>query len=175
MQVARISAWLPCLGLLLLVNAGCGIQGEEVVIPPKTNGGHDGHDHGDAAHPHEGPHHGSLIELGDEEYHAELVHDEDAGTVTIFVLDAAAKAAVPVEATELVVNLSHDGQATQYKLPATPDALDPAGQSSKFTSADPGLAEALDTEGTQAQLVIQIAGKQYRGTIEHDHDHDAHD
>ena len=33
----------------------------------------DEHEHD---HPSEGPHHGSLIELGKEAYHAELVHDE---------------------------------------------------------------------------------------------------
>ncbi len=41
------------------------------------------------SHPTEGPHHGTLIELGKEEYHAELVHDDKM--VTIYILDSAAK------------------------------------------------------------------------------------
>ena len=43
------------------------------------------HDHGHA-HPSEGPHHGALIELGKEDYHAEIVHDEKTDTVTIYIL-----------------------------------------------------------------------------------------
>lgn len=41
-------------------------------LPPSTTDDHAGH-----AHPTEGPHGGDLIELGNEEYHAELVHPED--------------------------------------------------------------------------------------------------
>ena len=48
------------------------------------------------AHPTEGPHHGSLIELGKEDYHAEFVHDDTTDTVTIYILDAAAAKAVPI-------------------------------------------------------------------------------
>ena len=51
--------------------------------------GHDGH-----AHPEHGPNGGELFELGAEEYHAELLHDDDAQTVTINLLDSAAKEAV---------------------------------------------------------------------------------
>ncbi|MCE2751496.1 MAG: hypothetical protein LW720_06355 [Pirellula sp.] len=36
------------------------------------------------AHPSEGPHHGSLVELGKEEFHAELVHDSKSVTIYIF-------------------------------------------------------------------------------------------
>jgi len=132
---------------------------------------HDGHEDGDEhGHPSEGPHHGSLIELGIEEYHAELVHDEASGSVTIYVLDSAAKNAVPIEATEVRVNLSHDGEAEQFTLAASPDAGDPVGKSSRFVSTEEELAEDLDYEGTEAKLVITIGGKQYRGAIEHEHE-----
>ncbi|UUO04923.1 hypothetical protein M4951_16195 [Blastopirellula sp. J2-11] len=133
---------------------------------------HDGHDHD---HPSEGPHGGSLIELGAEEYHAELVHDEKAGSVTIYLLDSAAKVATPIDATELTINLKHDGMGEQFKLTASPDAGDPTGKSSKFVSSDAELAEDLDHEGADAQLVVTIGGKQYRGAVAHDHDHEGHD
>jgi len=49
----------------------------------------DAHEHADAhAHASGGPHGGSMLELG--EYHAELVHDDAAGTVTVYILDGAA-------------------------------------------------------------------------------------
>ena len=130
----------------------------------------DGHDHD--AHPTEGPHHGHLIELGGEEYHAELVHDEDAGTVTIYILDGAAKKTVPIEATDIVINLRHDGKGEQFKLSASPDQDDPKGKSSRFVSNDQELSEDLHAEDAEVQLVLKIAGKSYRGAVEHDHEHD---
>jgi len=159
---------------------GCGSSTE---APPKASSHadhdeHDDHEDGDEhGHPSEGPHHGSLIELGNnEKYHAELVHDETSGSVTIYVLDSAAKNAVPIEATEVRVNLSHDGEAEQFTLAASPDAGDPSGKSSRFVSTEEELAEDLDHDGTEAKLVITIGGKQYRGAIEHDHDgHDEHE
>lgn len=129
--------------------------------------GADDHAH---AHPSEGLHHGDLIELGNEEYHAELVHGE-GGEVTIYVLDSAAKVAVPIEATEVTINLTHDGEAEQFKLVASPDTGDVAGKSSRFTLKDKHLAEDLDAKGTVAKLVLTINGTQYTGKIDHDHDH----
>ncbi len=136
---------------------------------------HDAHPHDDHAHPSEGPHHGSLIELGNEDYHGELVHDHATGSVTIYLLDSAVKNAVPIEATELLVNLTHDGEAEQFKLAASPQAEDPSGKSSRFVTTDEHLGEDLDHEGTEAKLVVTIAGKQYRGDIHHDHNHEGHD
>jgi hypothetical protein len=66
-----------------------------------------GHVH---AHPTEGPHHGALIELGREDYHAELVHDDATNTVTIYMLDGAAKDAVAIDAKQLTVNLLVGGK-----------------------------------------------------------------
>lgn len=126
-------------------------------------------------HPTEGPHQGSLIELGNEEYHAELVHDEQTASIAIYILGSSATQAVPIDATELTVNLSRDGQAEQFSLAASPEPSDPAGQSSRFTSSDPELAESLDNADAEAQLVVTINGKQYRGAIAHDHAGHAHE
>lgn len=135
--------------------------------------------HGEAgahAHPTEGPHHGGLIELGNEEYHAELVHDDEAGSVTIYVLDSAATQQVPIDATEITINATHDGKPEQFSLAASPDANDPEGKSSRFVSTDKELAMHLDEEGAEPRLVLTIDGKSYRGTIQHDHEgHDDHD
>ncbi len=154
---------------------GCAPQpGTEGTTKTESESGHDGHDHGDHGHPSEGPHHGSLIELGNEEYHAELVHDDAAGTVTIYVLNAAATQAVPIEATEVTINAKHDGTPEQFKLAATPEPNDPEGKSSKFVSSDAELATHLDEEGAEPTLVLMINGKSFRGTIAHDHDDHDH-
>ena len=119
------------------------------------------------SHPTEGPHHGTLIELGKEEYHAELVHDDK--TVTIYILDSAAKTAVPIDSLELVINLVHDGKPEQFKLAASPDAGDPSGKSSRFALQDAELIEELEHAHAAAKLSVLIGGKSYRGDIKHDH------
>ncbi len=174
-------------GVAILLMSGCADSSSETTtstdpgLPPDTadagHDDHDGHDHDDHeghdhGHPSEGPHHGSLIELGGEEYHAEFVHDEDAGTVTIYILDGAAKEAVAIDATEIAINLKHDGKGEQFKLAASPDEGDPQGKSSRFVSADKELGEDLHHEDADASLVLKINGKSYRGAISHDQDHD---
>lgn len=138
--------------------------------PPPAMDSHEGHDH-----PSEGPHHGDLVELGNEEFHAEVVHGE-AGSVTVYILDSAAKVAVPIDATELTINVSHDGKAEQFKLAAEREDSDPEGKSSRFTIKDEELASDLDSHDATAKLVVSINGKSYSGKIEHQHEGEhAHD
>jgi hypothetical protein len=161
--------------MFFLALAGCGGQSSGPsgsIAGVETGAPSGGADH---AHGAEGPHGGSLIELGNEEYHAEMVHDEQAGTITIYVLDSAAKTGVPIEATEVVINLKHEGRGEQFKLAASTESTDPAGQSSRFVSSDAELAADLDHEDAEAELVVMIQGKPYRGAIEHHHGHDEHD
>ena len=131
-------------------------------------------EHGEHVHPSEGPHGGSIIELGNEAYHAELVHDDTAKTVTIYLLDSAAKVSSPIDAVEVIINLNHDEQSEQFKVAASADANDPAGKSSRFLSTSADLAEDLDHEDAEAHLVVTIDGKQYRGEIHHDHEGHQH-
>ncbi|MFK7776819.1 MAG: hypothetical protein QM501_01695, partial [Gimesia sp.] len=105
-----------------------------------------GHDH-----PSEGPHHGSLIELGKEAYHAELVHDEKNGSVTIYILDGAVKKSVPIKAESVLINVKHDGKGQQFTLAAAPDANDPEGQSSRFITKDKAVGELLEDHDTEAR------------------------
>lgn len=153
-----------------------GETGELGDAPPETvavDAAHDDHEGHDHAHPEHGPNGGDLIELGEEEYHAELVHD--AGAVTIDILDSAAKEAVPIEATDVTINLKHDGKPEQFKLAAAPQEGDGEGKSSRFTAEDADLASHLDEEGAGARLMVTIAGKSFNGAIEHHHGHEGHD
>ena len=136
-----------------------------------TGGKNDPHKHGAADHPEEGPHKGHLIELGKEEYHAEVTHDEATKTVTIYLLDGAAKKAVPIPAKEIVLNLVVNGKPTQAKLAATPLEGEPAGQSSRFSIVDEAVLEALEAPKTTGKLNVTIAGKPFVGNVEH-HEHE---
>ncbi len=124
------------------------------------------------AHPSKGPHKGSLIELGEEEYHAEIVHDEEAGSVTVYLLGSDAKTVVATEAKDVAVNAKVKGKAVQLKLKASPQKGDKTGTSSRFASKSKELMELLDDHDVKPILRVAIAGKTFNGKIEHDHDHE---
>lgn len=150
--------------ILTLVLAGCGGQN----AAPVADAGHDEH-----AHDHEhsaGPHGGDILELG--EYHGELVHNHDDGSVTVYILDGAATSNVPVDAKEAVINITREGLAKQFTLAASPVEGDPEGWSSRFISSEAELATELDGEGTAAVFSVEINGEPHRAMVEHKHDHD---
>ncbi len=153
---------------------GTDVTGETAPIgdlPPDTIDDH-AHEH---AHPSEGPHHGDLVELGNEEYHGEVVHDEGTGGVTIYILDGSATTQVAIDAPHVAVNVKHDGKPEQFKLAASPEEGEAAGNSSRFVTDDAELGQLLDEEGSNPQLVVKISGKSFRGSISHNHDHAGHD
>lgn len=171
---------LSCLILaaaVALAFSGCGGDSHPAASDHSKKGNDhkagDGNEHAGEAHAEEGPHHGHLIELGEEEYHAELTHDEVAKTVTVYLLDGAAKSAVAIADAEITLNLVVGGKPTQFKLLAKPQEGDPEGQASCFSLADEALLEALEAPKTSGRLNITIKGKDFVGTVEH-HDHDEH-
>lgn len=138
-----------------------------VSTPPATaTSAHD--DHG-----HEGPHHGVIVELGNEEYHAEVVHDDATGAVTVYLLDSSAKKSATTTATEVTINLKHGDTPEQFKLAAQPEEGNPAGQTSRFTITDKKLIEHLDDAASAAKLNITVGETPYSGAIPAD-DHTDH-
>lgn len=165
----RQRGFLGCITLLVVglpLTWGCGTEGAK---PKAESAGHSEHEH---AHSDEGPHHGQLIELGKEEYHAEMLHDDLAHKITIYLLDGSAKKSVAIAEKELTLNIVADGKPQQFKLPAMPLSEDSAGQSSRFELTDQTLCEALDDPKTTGRLNITIAGKPYAGEVSHDHEHE---
>jgi hypothetical protein len=158
-------ALVTSLGLFAV---GCNSESSGPAAPPaQGEAAHAGHDH-----PMAGPHGGDLIELGNEEYHAEIVHENEA---TVYLLDGSAKAAVAIDAAEVMVNVSHDGQAEQFRLAANPDAQDSEGKASRFSSNDAELLADLKGGVAEVELVVTIEGKQFRGSLHHEHGEDDHD
>lgn len=139
-----------------------------------TAGGGDEHDH---EHDHAlGPNGGDIIELGDEAYHAELVHKKKSSLVAVYLLDGEMKNAVPIEAQGITLNLTVEGNPAQYKLAAAPLEGEADGQSSRFELDDAILADLLSSsDEVTGRLNVTIAGTDYVGEIDHHgHDH-AHD
>jgi hypothetical protein len=125
-------------------------------------------------HEHEeGPHHGHLVELGEEEYHAEVVFDPKTATITIYTLDSTAKKPAPTDAKELKLELAIAGQPKSFAGKAVPDAGDPPNKSSRFEVADnPDVkANLKDEEDLKGSVTAKIGGKTYTGKIVHEHEH----
>lgn len=156
---------------------GCSSETKPPTIAEEKATSHAKEEHADEhAHPSHGPHDGDLIELGEEEYHAEFVHDEKTSDVTIYILDSAAKKAVPIDSAEIFINLKHDGKPEQHKLTAEPQEGEGPGKTSRFVSKkNEDLCHAIEEEGTDARLQLTIAGKSFTGKIAHEHDHEGHD
>jgi len=168
----KLSSILVIAGILHLpLYAGCEKPGVKPVAHSEPAAG--GDQHVEAGHPKKGPHGGQLIELGNEEYHAELVHDEKAHRITIYVLDSAGKQSVPTAPEPVSINLLASGKPAQFSLPSVRQESDPAGKSSRFEVVDEKLCEAMDGENAKARLNITIAGKAFVGSMEH-HDHAGH-
>lgn len=150
-----------------LMYSGC--NGKPAGDKPAAHAEHEEH-----AHPSEGPHHGHLIELGQEEYHAELVHDAATKTVTIYLLDGSASKPVPISEPDVIVNMVVEGTPIQAKLTASPQEGDPAGQASRFSISDEKLLESLEAERASGRLNVTIGGKPYTGEIKHQR-HEEHE
>lgn len=150
----------------MLLVGGIGCSSGDTTTAPATKTSHVRADH-----PEKGPHQGALIELGDEEYHAELVHDEKQDTVTIYILDSAATDAVPIEMDTITIHVRGKGGSQKFPLKADRIDGEPEGTSSRFSSSDEKLHQAIDAKGAEARLQLTINGQSYSGDLPHDHGH----
>jgi hypothetical protein len=155
-----------------------GAQGTSLCCPVSAASTHDDHAHDDHGHQHaaEGPHGGQLIELGDGQYRAELVHDKAAHTVTVYLLDAEAKGPAASDRTEITLQLFEDGQFGDYTLEAVPGDAGEAGPS-QFAIVNEKLSDALlGSDEVRGRLQVSIQGKPLIGIIEHhSHEQSHHD
>jgi len=127
------------------------------------------------AHEHgaKGPHGGGLIELGEEEFHGEVVVDHDDHAVRVFLLGKDAKTAATTTAKE--VTLTPKGKDA-LKLTAKPQAGDGEGKTSQFELVDDKIVhELMDAGFIHGVLRVTIGDKPYTGDVDYhldgDHDH----
>ncbi len=121
-------------------------------------------------HPDHGPHDGDLIELGDGDYHGELLHDDKS--LTIWILDGAAAETVAAGAGDAVVNGIYGDERQQFVLTPQPQDGDAEGMASCFVSDDATLLEWLERPIARLRISVSIDGAPWAGSIVHDHDHD---
>ncbi len=162
------------LGLSGLAGCGGGDKGGDYRTFDKgKDTAHDA-EHGHAhTHDHEqGPHKGELIELGEEEFHAEVVFDEEGNKVTLYLLGADAKTAVPVEAKELSLEMPGKDAPVTHALAAVPQDGDGEGKSSRFEIKSEDLIEAFHHDPKSVgKFKVTLGGKEFTGEIKHSHEH----
>ena len=124
------------------------------------NHDHAGHDHD---HTSAGPHGGQIIELGEEEYHAEFLHDDSRQKIGVHMLDSSAAKPAPIDATSIVINCMVAGKPAQFTLNAVAQEGEAAGTASYFELVSKELSDALDAEGANPRLNVTISGKPYVG------------
>lgn len=114
-------------------------------------------------HGEKGPRGGELLEVGDkEDTHAELVHDEKAGKLTLYLLAKDLKTAVAIKDAPKLNLKAKDGNK-QMDLKAV-DAKD--GAASKFEATD----DALKADPLDGRIAVTLAdGKKYNVNLKHEH------
>ena len=124
-----------------------------------------------------GPHGGQLLDLGEHEYMAEVVFNEDAPkSITVYLIEHDDNSKTVLSADEkLTINgLKVDGQEISLTLAAKPQEGDADGKTSRFEISGDDIPEGIEDmhELEDGRFSVMIDGKSYSGTIEHDHDDD---
>jgi hypothetical protein len=103
-------------------------------------------------HEHHAPHKGTLVELGEELAHLELVLNAQTGTLTVYVLDGEAEQSVRIAqpAIELALRLPGSPKDLVLTLPAVANPLtgEAVGQTSQFQLQHAALKGAPRFSGT---------------------------
>jgi hypothetical protein len=100
-----------------------------------------GHDH--HGHSHHAPHNGTLVALGDEAAHLELVLDAAAGELTGYVLDGEAEKSIRIKQPQIALQLSggdlKSSASVVLKAVENPLTGEKAGDTSEFAAKSASL------------------------------------
>ena len=125
------------------------------------------------AHVH-GPNGGHIVELGEEEFHAEVAMDKDR-KLTIYLLDGEVKNAKPVANGTLQIATKVDGKEVVLDLVAAPLDTEKDGQCSRFElSADKVPGAVMDIEGLTGDLTLKFGEKSLKTSLTEEHAHEGH-
>lgn len=116
-------------------------------------------DEDDGGHAHQAPHGGSLIELGEEFAHLELVLDTATGRLTAYVLDGEAEQAVRLAQSSIAMSLTVPEVLKPIDVTFAPveNALtgEKAGDTSQFVATVPALQGRKTFRGTVTAVTIR--------------------
>ena len=135
------------------------------------------HDHAthDGAHLHygAGPHGGTVLELGGDDFHAELVFDHDSHAIRVFLYGGDAKTPLPSKAPHATLVLDKDKSITLRSLPLEGESN---GMSSRFELVDENLVhEILEKGFLHGDLEVEIDGKPFKSHLDIHFDNEKHE
>jgi hypothetical protein len=112
-------------------------------------------------HEHSAPHGGTLIELGEEFAHLEIVLDAATGKLTAYALDGEAEKAVRLKQSDIEITIINP--AAVIKLSGVANSLtgETATETSEFAGQSDTLKGVSNFDG--AICVVTIKGKQFKG------------
>ena len=134
---------LLCIALAAGFIGGC--SKSETAVPAKTAPHHE----------HKPPHGGAPIELGEEEYHVELVRDAASGKLQAFVMDGELENFVRIAAPSLEVTAQVAGK--EKKLIFQPVANTATGETAGDTSLFEAQADWIKTTPEFDAVLKEVA------------------
>lgn len=108
-------------------------------------------------HAHAAPHGGTLVEVGEHQFNLELVRDADAGTLTVYVLDAHAENFLRLSQRAIEVVVILKGRTEKLSLAAIANELsgETVGDTSQFTAQADWLKRDGEFKGRIVALEIR--------------------
>lgn len=166
--------WLSCFAMWLVL--GCSEDPDARTFSDEDDVENtepiEAHDHAHA------PHGGLYAVFGAEEYHGEIVFDEEVGDLTVYILGSDGKTPYPITEEQVAVHMDLlGGEHLQLSLQAAPEAGDPEGASSRFLLAKEHVPDEVHT-ADKVTIIATIDGEEYEGDVireEHAHDHGVDD
>lgn len=112
-------------------------------------------------HEHSSPHGGTLVELGEEFAHLEIVLDAATGKLTAYALDGEAEKAVRLKQPEIEITIANP--ATVVKLSGVANSLtgETASDTSEFAGQSDALKGAAGFDGVIRAVTIK--GQPFKG------------
>lgn len=161
------------IGLALFV--GCSSKDETRTFDAKDS---DASAEAEHAHDHEhehGPNGGHLLEVGEEQYHLEVVFDDKGRTLTAYILGPDAKTAYPIEAESLDFDQEVGEKEHEIPLVAKPLEGEAKGKSSRFVAEGKAVPDSIKAESDlEGHFHLDIGEDHFHVDLEHG-DHDGHD
>ena len=161
--------WLLSAAVMLGLSGLAGCGGEKANEFRAFDKGKDTAKEAEVGHAHvHGPHDGELIDLGEVEFHAEVVFDEEKHKITLYLLGADAKTPVAIEAKELSLELPGKEAPATHALTAV--SADADGKASHFEITSEELVETFHKDPkTVGKFKVSINGKEFVGEVKHMH------
>ncbi len=136
---------------LKIANSDSAAQTETPNTDSKTNANQTA-----TTHEHHAPHGGTLVELGEEFAHLEIVLDAENGWLTAYALDGEAEKSVALAQSEIEIEIEKP-QKFAVRLEAQENALtgETKGATSEFSGQDARLKNFKEFDASVKELMIR--------------------